>query len=420
MSVRTLHVPGDKSVSHRALMFAALAEGESTLCGLLTAADVQSTAAALRALGCRVPELHADTPVSVRGVGLRGLRSPAAVIDCGNSGTTARLLLGILAGSRIDAELTGDESLRARPMARVTDPLTRMGARFEFLAEPGRLPLRVHGGELESIQFDSPHASAQVKSALLLAGLVGGVRVTVTEPRVSRDHTERMLAAQGVNVRRFDSSDGAGVVLEPAASLQPLDVHVPGDFSSAAFLLGLGLLREPGTHVASVGLNPTRTGMLSVLERMGARVEASNVREEGGEPLGDLAVQPVHLRATNIEAAEVPALIDEIPILGVLAARAEGTTRIRGASELRVKETDRIHALVQNLQVLGVAVQEHEDGMDITGTRAPLRGTIRTFGDHRIAMAFGVLGRLPGNDIAIDDPGCVQVSFPGFWDVTAA
>src|SRR5690606_9065749 len=200
---------------------------------------------------------------------------------------------------------------------------------FEFLAEPGRLPLRVHAGALESIEFDSPHASAQVKSALLLAGVVGGVRVTVTEPRLSRDHTERVLAAQGVNVRRFDAGDGAGVVLEPAASLQPLDVHVPGDFSSAAFLLGLGLLREPGTHVARVGLNPTRTGMLNVLERMGARVAASNVREEGGEPLGDLAVQPVHLRATNIESAEVPALIEELPILVVLAGRAESTTRTR-------------------------------------------------------------------------------------------
>lgn len=408
-------VPGDKSISHRALMLAALAVGDSTLRGLLTSADIQSTADALRALGCSVPELRADTPVHVRGVGLHGLRSPQRVIDCGNSGTTARLLLGILAGSDVTAELTGDASLRARPMARVTEPLARMGARFEYLGEAGLLPVRVRGGRLQPVSFHSPHASAQVKSALLLAGLVGGVPVTVSEPRLSRDHTERMLSAQGATIETAEDGERVRVSLQPVPSLRPLDLDVPGDFSSAAFLLALGLLRAPGTHVAGVGLNPTRTGMLRVLDRMGARIDVRNARSEGGEPVGDLVAIPGALRATTIVGAEVPSLIDEIPVIAVLAARASGTTRVRGAAELRVKETDRIHALVQNLRTLGVQVEEHPDGMDITGTDAPLEGTVRTFGDHRIAMAFGVLTTLPGNRIVVDDPDCVQVSFPGFW-----
>ncbi len=415
-----LRVPGDKSISHRALLFAALAEGESTLGGLLDSADVRSTAAALRALGCDVPELRAGAAIRVRGVGLQGLRMPTGAIDCGNSGTTARLLLGILAGSRVDAALTGDASLRTRPMARVTDPLTRMGARFEFLQDEGRLPLRVHGDALAAIEFDSPHASAQVKSALLLAGLVSGVAVTVREPRLSRDHTERMLAAQGVPLRCFADGDAAGVTLTPVPQLRPLAVQVPGDFSSAAFLLALGVLRAPGVCISAVGVNPTRTGLLHVLERMGAHVERRGQRAEGGEPVADLAIEPAPLRAVCIEGREVPALIDEVPILAALAARAEGVTRIRGAAELRVKETDRIHAVVQNLRGLGVEVDEHADGMDITGTTAPLNGTVRTFGDHRIAMAFGVLDALPGNAITVDDPDCVQVSFPGLWGMIGA
>lgn len=417
MSKHAIRVPGDKSISHRALMFAALAEGESTLTGLLDSADIRSTAEALRALGCDVPEVRPDAAVRVRGVGLRGLRSPGAVIDCGNSGTTARLLLGILAGSDVDAELTGDSSLRSRPMARVTDPLTHMGAAFAFLRDEGRFPLRVRGGSLAPFEFDSPHASAQVKSALLLAGLVSGVEVTVREPRLSRDHTERMLGAQGAVLRSFETGMSAGVTLSPPAALRPLALHVPGDFSSAAFLLALGVLRAPGVRIRDVGVNPTRTGMLNVLARMGADVVHGNAREEGGEPVADLSVTPVALQATSIEADEVPALIDEIPIIAALAAGASGITRIRGAEELRVKETDRISAMVEGLRAVGVEVDEHADGMDITGTTAPLRGTVRTFGDHRIAMAFGVLDALPGNAISVDDPDCVQVSFPGFWEM---
>lgn len=417
MSASVVRVPGDKSISHRALMFAALAEGESRLTGLLDSADVRSTAEALRALGCDVPTLRPDAVVRVRGVGLRGLRSPGAAIDCGNSGTTARLLLGILAGSSVVAELTGDSSLRARPMARVTDPLTRMGAAFEFLRDEGRLPLRVRGGALAPFEFDSPHASAQVKSALLLAGLVSGAKVTVREPRLSRDHTERMLGAQGVVLRSVEAGTNADVTLSPVEALRPLALHVPGDFSSAAFLLALGALRGPGVRIADVGVNPTRTGMLDVLARMGADVVRSNEREEGGEPVADLAIAPVALQATSIQPDEVPALIDEIPIIAAIAARARGTTRIRGAEELRVKETDRIAAMVEGLRAVGVQVEEHADGMDIAGTTVPLRGVVRTFGDHRIAMAFGVLDALPGNSISVDDPDCVQVSYPGFWEM---
>ncbi|HEX6362117.1 MAG TPA: 3-phosphoshikimate 1-carboxyvinyltransferase [Albitalea sp.] len=416
MTLPRVRVPGDKSISHRALLLGALAEGESTLRGLLTGADVQSTAGALRALGCDVPPLDAGE-IRLRGVGLRAFRAPAVPIDCGNSGTTARLLLGILAGQPVEAVLTGDASLRGRPMKRVTAPLARMGAHFEFLENEDRLPVRVRGGALQPLAYDAPHASAQVKSALLLAGLVGGVPVHVREPRLSRDHTERMLLAQGVGLECDAGDNGAAVSLAPVAALRPLDLRVPGDFSSAAFLLALGVLRAPGVEVAGVGVNPTRTGMLAVLARMGAPVERMRERSEGGEPVADLRVRPTPLRATTIAAEEIPSLIDEIPVLAALAVRAQGTTRIRGAGELRVKETDRIHALVHNLRALGVRVEEHPDGMDIHGTDAPLAGAVRTFDDHRIAMAFGVLGALPDSSITIDDPAVVGISFPGFWQM---
>ncbi len=415
MSARAVRVPGDKSISHRALLFAALADGESRIDGLLTGADVQSTAAALRALGCDVPPLREDMIV-VRGLGLRGLRTPDAPIDCGNSGTTARLLLGILAGHPIDAVLTGDASLRARPMRRVTEPLMRMGAVIEELGAPDRLPLRIRGGTLQPLAYESPQASAQVKSALLLAGLTGQVSVVVREPYLSRDHTERMLRAQGVPIESTEQDGSHAVALEPVQRLAPLELRVPRDFSSAAYFLALGVLGAAGEmRVASVGVNPTRTGLLSVLERMGARVERCNERDEGGEPVADLLARVSRLRATTIGAHEMAALIDEVPVIAVLAARAEGETRITGAQELRVKETDRIRALVENLRSVGVRVEEADDGMTIRGTDVPLRGRVSSVGDHRIAMAFGVLGALPGNAIEIDDPEVVGISFPTFW-----
>lgn len=415
-------VPGDKSITHRALMLGALAEGESRLAGLLPAEDPRSTAAVLHALGAAVPALPADGgEIRVRGVGLHGLKAPAGPLDCGNSGTTARLMMGILAGLDFEATLTGDASLRSRPMRRVTAPLERMGARFTERGEPGRLPLAIHGGALRRIAFDSPQASAQVKSAVLLAGLTGGVAAEVHEPRRSRDHTERMLRAMGVGVRTREREDGFTATLEPAERLRPLDLRVPGDFSSAAFFLALAALAPAGgLRLPGVGMNPGRIAMLDVLHRMGAQVVAEDVEDRAGEPVAALLAGPSPLQGVQVGADEVPGLVDEVPILAALAVRATGESRFTGAGELRVKETDRIRAMVENLRAVGAEAEELEDGLVVRGTAAPLRGDVVTCGDHRIAMAFGVLGALPGNDIHVDDPACVAVSFPGFWETLRA
>jgi 3-phosphoshikimate 1-carboxyvinyltransferase len=413
-----LAVPGDKSISHRALLLAAVAEGESRLRGVLPGADCRSTAAALRALGVPVPDLPIDgAEIRVSSGGIEGWREPAGTIDCGNSGTTARLLLGLLASRPFAARLSGDDSLRGRPMARIVEPLSRMGAEFRELGEPGRLPLEVRGGVLRGLDHRSPKASAQIKSAVLLAGLGAGVPVDVTEPGQSRDHTERMLAGLGVQVESAPVDGGWRVSLRPdRRPLPPLHFDVPGDPSSAAFLVALALLAEGGElRVRNVCVNPTRTGFLSILRRMGARVAVESERSVCGEPVADLVVHPSNLRGTEIGEAEIPATIDEIPVLAALAARAEGTTRIDGAGELRVKETDRIAALVSNLRTIGAEAEELPDGLVVTGADRPLVGSVTTHGDHRVAMAFGVLGALPGNRIRIDDPGCVEVSFPGFW-----
>jgi 3-phosphoshikimate 1-carboxyvinyltransferase len=414
-----IRVPGDKSISHRALMLAALADGRSRVGGLLGGGDVQSTARVLRALGCAVPPFTtAGETITIEGRGLRSLRAPQEPLDCGNSGTTARLMLGILAAHDFEATLTGDDSLRSRPMRRVTEPLARMGARVVACAEGGRLPLTVRGGALEAVAFDSPTSSAQVKSALLLAGLNAGVRVRVREPVLSRDHTERMLAARGVALQRFEDG-GAVVELEPAHRLEPLDATVPADFSSAAFLLALALLTGREVQLEAVGVNPTRTGMLDVLRRMRAEVRREHERDAGGEPVADLGAGGAELRGTTIDGAEMPRLIDEIPVLAVLAARAHGETRVGGAAELRVKESDRIRTIVDNLRAIGAAAEELDDGLVVQGSDAPLAGRVRTHGDHRIAMAFGLL-RAAGHDIEIDDPGAADVSFPGYWELIDA
>lgn len=414
-----IRVPGDKSITHRALILAALAQGTSILSGLLPAEDAQRTASALRSLGVQVPVIPDDgSAIAIAGHGLGGLKSPAEVIDCGNSGTTARLLLGLLAGCDLTATLTGDDSLRARPMRRVTQPLALAGARFEELGETDRLPIRVTGGGLHEIFYDSPHASAQVKSALLLAGLTAGVRVTVTEPILSRDHTERMLRAMGADlVIGHRPGELPRVELNPPEFLDPLRLQVPGDFSSAAFFIAFGLLApRGGVRIPGVGVNPTRSGLLAVLRRMGALLEEYAPCNICDEPVADLIVTPTRLKAAEIGAEEVPALIDEIPVLAALAARAEGETVITGARELRVKESDRIAALAGNLHAIGVDVEELEDGLIIRGSDAPLAGRVRCYDDHRIAMAFGVLAALPGNEIEVDDPACANVSYPSFWD----
>jgi 3-phosphoshikimate 1-carboxyvinyltransferase len=417
-----LFVPGDKSLTHRALMLAAAAGGESRLRGLLSGEDCRSTASVLRALGCDVPAPPADGgEIRVVGRGLAAWRAPADALDCGNSGTTARLLLGLLASRPFAAVLTGDASLRGRPMRRVADPLAAMGARFRELGEPGRLPLEVSGGSLSPIDFASPKASAQVKSALLLAGLGAGVPVSVTEPILSRDHTERMLASLGVPVRGERTAEGWRASIDPwKGTLPPLDYQVPGDPSSAAFLVALALLAQGGEmRIRNVCVNPTRTGFLSIVERMGARIELADGREAGGEPVADLVIRPARLVGVEVAPEEVPAAIDEVPILAALAARAEGETRVTGAGELRVKESDRIAAIVAALRAIGAEAEELEDGLVVRGSDHPLRGRVVTHGDHRIAMAFGVLGALPGNEIDIDDRECAAVSFPGFWELIA-
>jgi 3-phosphoshikimate 1-carboxyvinyltransferase len=417
-----MRMPGDKSVSQRALILSALGQGESRIRGLLPQGDPASTAGALRGLGVLIPPLSADgAEVRITGLGLRGLRQPTHPLDLQNSGTGARLLMGALAGQPLEAVLTGDESLRSRPMSRVTKPLSSMGAVFQALEAEGRLPMQVRGGKLNPLTYTLPVASAQVKSALLLAGLVGGVDVRLREPGRSRDHTERMLRALGVDVPSGPLDDGWEVsLLHAPDTLQPLDLDVPGDFSSAAFFMVLGLLRggrEP-LVMEGVGLNPTRTGLLQVLSRMGARIRTEAEGEgSSGEPVGTLVVEPSELTGCQVDEAEIPGLIDEVPILAVGAARANGVTRISGARELRVKETDRIRALARNLEAVGVEVEELEDGLVIQGTDRPLSGTVRSYGDHRIAMAFGVLGALAGNTVRVDEPHVAGVSFPGFWDM---
>lgn len=419
-------VPGDKSLTQRALVFAALAEGESRLSGLLHGGDAASTAGALRALGVRFAELPSDgSELVVRGVGLEGFRSPAGPLDLGNSGTGTRLLLGVLAGMRARATLTGDASLRSRPMRRVTEPLSRMGARFAHEGAQGRLPITVEGTRpLSPLEWESPVASAQVKSAILLAGLTGHAAVSVVEPRRSRDHTERLLASVGVHVVAGPAAPGAAAwrvaVPEPPSLIDPLDFRIPGDVSSAAFLLALAVLggTRDSLRIEHVGLNPTRTAFLDVLGRMGAHVTIErDARAWGEEPVGVVTTSAAELRAVEVGAEEVPALIDELPLVAALGARARGVTRITGAEELRAKESDRIEAMVENLRAMGVRAEELPDGLEVEGTDAPLRGSVRTRGDHRIAMSFGVLGAVGRNAIEIDDPGAADVSFPGFWEL---
>ena len=411
----TLRVPGDKSISHRALMLAALGDGTSRITGILESQDVHSTASTLRQLGAAIPELSAD--ISVSGVGLRGLGMPDGALDCGNSGTTTRLMSGIVAALPITATFVGDASLSRRPMRRVARPLEAMGAQVE-LPPHGGLPMVVQGGALKDLEWKSEVASAQVKSAILLAGVVGGVRVRLEEPAATRDHTERMLGARGVDIVRRDTI----IELAPAHDcIASVDTEVPGDPSSAAFFAALAALADEGEIVLSdVCVNETRTGFLDTLRRMGATVAYKRERLSGGEWISPVVVRPGRLRGITIGGDIVPSMIDELPMLACLATRAEGETVITGAAELRVKESDRIAAVVANLRAIGADASELEDGMRIVGSRRPLRGAVATHGDHRLAMSFGVLGAIPGNDVTVDDPACVAVSYPSFWtDLTS-
>ena len=391
-------------------MLAALAEGESRIEGILVAEDTASTAYALRALGNDAPPLGPE--MRIRGMGLRSLKPPGADVDCGNSGTTVRLLAGIVAAHPFSATFTGDESLSRRPMRRIAEPLAAMGAKVSFARDDG-LPMTVQGGELRHIAWTTEIASAQVKSAVLLAGLAAGVPVSVQEPRPSRDHTERMLRALGARITT--SRDGV-TKLTPGDPLDPLDLVVPGDASSAACFLALAALASSGSlTLPRVCVDQLRTGFLRAVRRMGAAVKVSEKRSVTGEDQGTITVSPGSLRAIHLKGSEIPAMIDELPLLACVAARAEGETVVRGAAELRVKESDRITAIVDNLRALGADAEAFEDGFTVRGSDRPLRGTVRTGGDHRVAMAFGVLSCVPGNEIRIDNRDCVEVSYPGFW-----
>ncbi|HEY6825657.1 MAG TPA: 3-phosphoshikimate 1-carboxyvinyltransferase [Gemmatimonadaceae bacterium] len=405
----SLRVPGDKSISHRSLILGAIADGESRIEGILQSADVHSTAGVLRALGARIPEL-ADT-LSVRGVGLRGLSQPLAALDCGNSGTTTRLMAGVVAGLPVHATFVGDSSLSRRPMRRVARPLEAMGARVD-LPEHGGLPMTIHGGHLHGVKWASEHASAQVKSAILLAALVAGVHAEVVEPVRTRDHTERMLAARGVRL----TIEAERIAIDPTSRVDAAHVVVPGDPSSAAFFAGLASIADEGSlTMENVCVNETRTGFFRQLRLAGVDVRERNRRVEGGEPVADLIVSPGELHGTVVDGARVPSMVDELPLLACIATRANGETLITGAGELRVKESDRITAVVDNLRAIGAEADELPDGMRIRGSERPLEGRVRTHGDHRLAMAFGILAAAQGNSIAIDDRDCVAVSYPNFW-----
>jgi 3-phosphoshikimate 1-carboxyvinyltransferase len=409
MNVRgAIRVPGDKSISHRALILAAMARGTSTLSGLLHGADVKSSARILRQLGAEVSPVRGGAVVRVRG---RRFRSSHAVLDCGNSGTTARLVIGAIAGHPIRARLTGDASLRRRPMRRVIEPLRQMGAGFTP-ADAEALPLTVRGGRLRGINYASPVASAQVKSAILLAALAGSVPVTITEPWRSRDHTERLFVHLGLELHE---TDGA-ISYRPSAAVPGFELGVPGDLSSAAFLVAAAVLAEGGELlVERVGVNPTRAGFLAVLERMGAHVERLNLGGEGGEPVADLLVRPATLRGTEVGAAEIPSLVDEVPVLAVLASRALGETVFRDVGELRVKESNRLELVAANLRAVGVEAEVRGDDLCVRGAIQPPRGRVDTARDHRLAMAFAVLGTLPGADVRLSERASVAISYPAFF-----
>jgi 3-phosphoshikimate 1-carboxyvinyltransferase len=390
-------------------LFAALARGTSHIGGALTSLDARSTARVLRQLGAEISPVREGTVVKARGRGR--LRAPDAVLDCGNSGTTARLLLGLLSGHSFRATLTGDGSLRRRPMRRVTIPLARMGARFEERNDDG-LPLTVRGGRLIPLRYEMPVSSAQIKSALLLAGLAGEVDVQVWEPHGrSRDHTERILGAFGYQV----VEEEGWIRFRPGGRIEPFELQVPGDASSAAFLAGVAILADEGElRIARVGVNPTRIGFLRVLDRMGAAISMDEPTEHFGEPVADLLVRPAELRGTEVGAGEVPALIDEIPLLAALASRARGSTVFREVGELRVKESDRLSLIAENLRAVGGRVEVSGNDLIVEGVAAPPVGRVRSAGDHRMAMAFAVLGTVEGARIRVDDMACADVSFPRF------
>mgnify|MGYP000909098186 CR=1 FL=1 len=408
----TITVPGDKSITHRALLIAAMADGTSEIINPLRSLDCESTVGCLRALGVEIEEHEGKTVV--HGVGLEGLQPPAGVLDCGNSGTTMRLLAGVLAAQPFVSVLSGDDSLSARPMGRIVEPLRQMGALVKGRAGDQFAPLVIRGGRLQGITYALPVASAQVKSALLLAGLAAQGEQRLQGKIGSRDHTERMLEAFGAAVECTDEE----IVLRPGNRLRPQIVEIPGDISAAAFFLAAAAA-VPGAEVTvdRVGLNPTRTGFLQVLQEMGAELAVEERGCAGGEPWGSVSVRGAQLRGVTISGEIIPRLVDEIPALAVAAALAEGDTVIRDAAELRVKETDRIQALVEALGSVGVKIEALPDGLIITGPARWRAGTVDGRGDHRIAMALLTAAALSDEPISVLGTECVSISFPTFMEV---
>ncbi|WP_340569602.1 3-phosphoshikimate 1-carboxyvinyltransferase [Stenotrophomonas sp. G106K1] len=406
----SLTIPGDKSVSHRSVMFAALADGTSHIEGFLEGEDTRATARIFSQLGVRIETPSASQRI-VHGVGIDGLQAPSAPLDCGNAGTGMRLLAGLLAGQAFDCTLVGDESLSGRPMRRVTAPLSQMGAKIDT-EEDGTPPLHVHGGQtLHGIDFTSPVASAQIKSAVLLAGLYAHGETSVTEPHPTRDYTERMLSAFGVDIA-FSPGKAR---LRGGQRLRATDIVVPADFSSAAFfLVAASIIPGSELRLKQVGLNPRRTGLLHALRLMGADITEQNPAEQGGEPVADLVVRYAPLKGARIPEELVPDMIDEFPALFVAAAAAEGQTVVTGAAELRVKESDRLAAMATGLRALGMQVDETEDGATLHGGVALGSGTIESHGDHRIAMAFAIAGQISHGEVRINDIANVATSFPDF------
>ena len=415
----TLRVPGDKSISHRALMLAASTVGETAVHGLLEADDVLATAAAMEALGAAIERGGDGGPWRIRGRGVGGLAEPVNVLDLGNSGTAARLLTGLLAGQPFNSTLTGDASLTGRPMARVTGPLERMGGRFTCRSG-GRLPMTVHGTDRLRPIVETPDvASAQVKSAILLAGLTAPGKTTVIERRRSRDHTERMLRSFGADVAIEETADGTAATVTGQPELEPAEIRVPGDISSAAFpLVAASVIEGSDISVPAVGTNPLRAGLLTCLEEMGAKLTRRPVDDGagGGEPIADLRMESAPLTGIDVPPERAPSMIDEYPILAMAAACAAGPTAFHGVGELRVKESDRLSALAAGLAACGVEVEETEDSLAIHGRGEPPAGgaTIAAGLDHRIAMAFLVLGQVTGQPVTIDDGSTIATSFPGF------
>ena len=406
-----IQIPGDKSISHRGIMLGALARGTTKITNFLQGADCLSTIRCFRQMGIEVE--NSCKEVLVHGKGLHGLSAPQQILDAGNSGTTVRLLSGILAAQNFSSTITGDASIQKRPMKRVMDPLTQMGACIESQNQNGCAPLNIRGTQLKGIHYQSPVSSAQVKSCVLLAGLYADQKTSVTEPTVSRDHSERMLSYLGAEV----TVQGTTVAIEPEPELNARDIQVPGDISSAAYFIAAGLL-VPGSQILikNVGINPTRNGILKVCRAMGADIQYLNEKSGCWEPSADLLVTYSPLKGTVIEGDIIPTLIDELPIIAVMAAFAQGETIIRNAEELRVKESDRIQTVTDNLSAMGADITAAPDGMSIRGGQPLTGASIRTCKDHRIAMSFAVAGMAAEGVTSLDDAQCVEISYPQFFD----